>query len=847
MKRTCLILVALGFSELFAQVTNLNFDLYKNYLSSHQDMTYSQITSEFPAGYFQSNINSNWQSAAYINDIEQKLGLTEYEKELLTKHGFMVSERLKDASFGIQFRKIYDFDLPVFITTDAILYALHRSYDAILKRMEITYLIGKVSNLLQNMHDNIPALASQYSSTPQMTDYIKDLDFYLTVPLKIFKPQTGPIYSDNSVRVNYFYNAIFDEQVLTTEFLSQTSRTIDFSQFKPRGHYVDDFYTELASYFRVMMWLGKMELYLIEPQDFANSKKADIQRQAIVACLIQELIDLSNSNADVNEIEKTISMFVGDQDNVTLENIKHLKSVVPFNDASFLLDTTNFNLFQEKLKQQPYADQKILSQILFKDPLDTKDLKPASAFLLFGQRFVIDSYITGNVVYDKIKYQGVDIFRALPSLLDVLFAIGNDAALQLLQSELEQYHYETNLASLRYLIDSYTSDFWNASIYSSWLNGIRSLNPPNSRENLPDFMKTAAWWQEKMNTQLASWTELRHDNILYAKQSYTGGTTCSFPYGYVEPIPQFFNAMKIFAETCSAKISQINFSDNFQKQMIIQYFQNFYNINDTLHSIASKELDNSELSSAEIKFLKSLLSYENMCGITYSGWYLSLFFDSWDEENGLMKKDHIVADYHTAPTDEAGNMVGWVKHAGTGSVDLAVVISNIPNGQKMAFVGPVLSYYEYTTTNFLRLTDEEWKNNYLKLAQRPSFVNLYLADSNGTSKGSGDNLLTAQNEPNLPVYNYEIKASNYPNPFNPSTIISFNVPSGLSNKKVSLSIVNIQGEEINILVNENLPAGNYLIPWNGKNNNGLNVTSGIYFYKINIGEKQFVGKMTLIK
>ena len=831
----------------FAQVTNLNLDLYKNYLSSHQDMTYDQITSEFPAGYFLSNINSNWKSALYINDIEQKLGLTEYEKDLLSKHGFMVSERLKDASFGLQFRKIYDLDLPVFVTTDAILYALHRSYDAILKRMEITYLIGKVTNLLQNLHDNIPALASQYSSNPAMNTYIKDVDFYLTVPLKLFKPQTTTNFSDNIALVDKFYKAVLDEQVLTTDFLSETPRTIDFSQFKPRGHYVDDFYTELADYFRVMMWLGRMELYLIEPQDFIKSSKSDIQRQAIAACLIQELIDLSNTKNDVDEIEKAVSLFVGDQDNVTLENLSHLKSIIPFNDAAFLLDTNNLNVFQQRLKEQPYADQKILSQVLFKEPYDTEDLKPASSFMLFGQRFVIDSYITGNVVFDKIKFKGTNIFRALPNLLDVLFAIGNDAAIQLLKSELEQYHYETNLASLRYLIDNYNSEFWNSSIYSSWLNSIRSLNPPENRENLPDFMKTAAWWQEKMNTQLASWTELRHDNILYAKQSYTGGTTCSFPFGYVEPIPQFYNAMKIFAETCSSKISQINFPNNFNKEDIISYFQIFYNVNDTLFSIAEKELSNTELSTAEVKFLKSLLSYDNMCGVTYSGWYLSLFFDSWDEENGLFKKDHIVADYHTAPTDAAGNMVGWVKHAGTGSVDLAVVISNSPNGDKTAFVGPVLSYYEYTTTNFLRLTDDEWKDSYLQLAQRPSFVNLYLADSNGTSRGEGVNLLTRISDYPYPVYSYEIKSTNYPNPFNPSTIISFNVPTGLSNKKVRLSIVDIQGEEVNVLVNENLQAGNYLIPWNGKTKNGLQASSGIYFYKINISDKQFVGKMNLIK
>ena len=60
-------------------------------------------------------------------------------------------------------------------------------------------------------------------------------------------------------------------------------------------------------------------------------------------------------------------------------------------------------------------------------------------------------------------------------------------------------------------------------------------------------MQTAAWWQHKMNSQLSSWTELRHDNLLYAKQSYTGGIICSYPYSYVEPVPEFFNSISVLA------------------------------------------------------------------------------------------------------------------------------------------------------------------------------------------------------------------------------------------------------------------------------------------------------------
>jgi hypothetical protein len=160
--------------------------------------------------------------------------------------------------------------------------------------------------------------------------------------------------------------------------------------------------------------------------------------------------------------------------------------------------------------------------------------------MLFGQRFVIDSYVTGSVVFDRILYNGEKICRLFP-LPRCSFSLGNDASAQLLVSELNAYHYSPNLSALRYLIDSYEPEFWKSTLYNSWLGLLRNMNPPEDKNALPGFMQTGAYWQQKMNTQLSSWAQLRHDNLLYAKQSYSGGTVCSFPYSYVEPFPGLYN------------------------------------------------------------------------------------------------------------------------------------------------------------------------------------------------------------------------------------------------------------------------------------------------------------------
>jgi hypothetical protein len=834
-------------ANLFCQ-SNLDLSAYKIFLNDNSNLTYEQLKSLNDAGMFTKSVSNDWWNALYSDSVDIKYELTDGEKELLNKNGFVVSQRLAKSSFTNQLIDVFHKDLPVFVSTDAILHAVHRSYDAILIDVETSMLIPKLKQLLSTLRNNMTAFAAGNNVTPELEARIKDLDVYLAVPLKLLDSAVEPVYPENEAIVDELITCVEDAQYKEMNFFSTVKRKIDFSQFKPRGHYVDQYRPELADYFKAMMWLGRMELYLIAPNSYSKPTKADIQRQIIISVLLSELIQYSGTNDLVNEIEKVISLFVGDQDNVTTDQISDVLNKAGIASASDLLDTNKVNQFQYELSQQPYADQKILSQVLIVNPMSPESLKPASSFMLFGQRFIIDSYVTASVVYDKIKYNELTIKRMLPSTLDILYSLGNDAALQLLDDELTSFHYSSNLAALRYQVDSFTDEFWNKSIYNNWLNSIRKLNPPLDRSIYPEFMQTAAWWQQKMNTQLASWTELRHDNLLYAKQSYTGGAVCSYPFSYVEPFPEFYESIKQLANSSKNKIQSIAFNNEYMKTTIVNYFENLFYTADTLNSIADKELSNIELTESEIKFLKRMISEAFSCVPSYNGWYTRLFYPYYEHE-AMSGPDYLVADYHTAPTDAGGAMVGWVKHAGTGPVDLAILTAELPDGQTVAFVGPVSSYYEYTSTNFYRLTDDEWKDTYLDNSSRPDWTNIYLADENGLPLGEGPSLITSlhdnRNHSNLPE-NYLV-ARNYPNPFNPSTIISFSIPKELTNEKVKLSVFNIMGEEINVLVDKQLPAGNYKTKWDGKNINGNSVTSGVYFYHLLVGEQKFVGKMNLVK
>ncbi len=720
-------LICLTFSKsCFAQAPPFDLTEYQQFLEQHRNMTASELLQMHPTGDFKEDVNIPWESVMHRDLIEAEYNLTDYEKSLLRKHGFVVTERLRKDSFIGQLLDIWKKDLPLFISTDAILHAFHFYYDSILIEVELGVLVDHLTTFLSELHGKLPDLAAKYSTDRRMDQMLRDVDVYLTVPRKLLGQTVSPYYQDNTAEIDQILDLIDAERFAVYPFFSENGKEIDFSQFKPRGHYTGN--AELRNYFRTMMWLGRIEIHLL---DCPPQTPADIQRQIIDAVLISELMDLAGVNSLYDEIEDILSFLVGEQDNVTPPNLRFVIESKNLQDASWLLDTSTFQVFQDTLKTEAFAFQRILSQVLRHDPSSPDDIQPASAFMLLGQRFVIDSYVTGNVVYDKIKYNDVPICRLFPSTLDVLFALGNDATAQLLVPELDQYHYSTNLAGLRYLIDSYDSEFWNSSIYNMWLDSIRILNLPSDRESLPQFMQTDAWWRQKMNTQLASWTELRHDNLLYAKQSYTGGPVCSYLCGYVEPFPELYQRLSELAKTAHDKFTNISFSDGSLKTDILDYYDMLENITDTLATIARKELAQEPLNSDEISFMQEIIfrgSYNVL-----DGWYPKLIYGPSYVPAWLTGpfSDYLVADYHTTPTDCAGNLIGWISHAGTGPVDLAIITATLPDVNTVAFVGPVMSYYEYTTTDFQRLTDEEWENTFLLEATRPEWTSSFLANESG--------------------------------------------------------------------------------------------------------------------
>jgi len=726
----CLLSVVPSFAQ------SSQFDLlqeYQQFLEQHKDMSASELLAMHPAGDFREDVGLPWESVVHYELLDTQYSLTAYEKSLLEKNGFVVTERLRKESFAAQLMDIWKNDLPLFISTDALLHAVHYYYNKwLLSDIETGVICDRLAKLLSGMHAAVPALSAKYSDQSAMRPMLEDVDLYLTVARRLLGEDSATPHIVARAAVNEIFGLIDAETLAAYPLFSQNCRQVDFSQFIPRGHYTRN--ERLTNYFRTMIWLGRTEMYLLAPQNVAagpcpRQSPEDIQRQTIDAVLVLELMDLAGVNELYEEIESIVSLLVGEQDNVTAAQLRYVLEAANIDDTRSLLDPVRLQAFQQSLAAGSFAFQRIVSQVLTCDPTTPEAVQPAAAFMLFGQRFVIDSYITGNVVSDKITYQGDLICRLFPSTLDVLAGLGNNVAMELLVPELNEYHYSSNLAALRYLVDSHDKAFWDSSVYNMWLNSIRTLNPSMNRENLPLFMQTAAWWHQKLNTQLASWTELRHDNLLYVKQSYTSGVACSYPCVYVEPFPEFYQSLNKLAVAGHAKFADLDFSSEFLKGYVVEWFGLLADVTETLATIAQKQLDGVPLTDEEITFTKQML-YKDSYG-SLDGWYMLLLNGYPIATSPEAFSDYIVADYHTTPTDCAGNVIGAVLHAGTGPVDLAIITAEAPGAATAAFVGPVASYYEYTTTDFQRLTDEEWENTFLPEATRPAWTSSFLANESG--------------------------------------------------------------------------------------------------------------------
>ncbi len=333
------------------------------------------------------------------------------------------------------------------------------------------------------------------------------------------------------------------------------------------------------------------------------------------------------------------------------------------------------------------------------------------ALRLMGQRFIPDSAMFQQLVHPQVKE------RFLPTGLDIMAVLGSREAEAVLQQrgEFAKYpDYGTQLAKLRDDLANMSQAEWSATAYALWLSTLRDLaaDPRLTDEQqplggLPDWWRSDVWRKKQLNAALGSWAELRHDTILYAKQSHTLMASAMVPHlpapepaVYVEPVPRVYQDIATLMNTLQTRLAA---SGVFPTEMQANY-ANFAMLLQSLIVISASEVGGN--TSPQPK--RGDWAHARDIGAILHGVETltpDLNTQLTGHEDARMA---LIADVHTDPNH------AQVLEVGVGNVAAVTVPVQTENGV-VAVTGPIFTYYEFPQPMAQRLTDGQWQQ---MLAQR---------------------------------------------------------------------------------------------------------------------------------
>jgi hypothetical protein len=652
-------------------------------------------------------------NAAYFDRVNGVLGLTSAQKDMLRQYGFVAVPVPNVTTFENFYGDlVWQHDLPVIVTTDSFLQLFHVVFDCSLRILEKEAFYPMLLNLTSYA---LNASLADYAVTPhdgsQKQWAIGNATVYFAVALSLLTNTTVSVPFELSSDVAFYLGNIWSSNLQFALAAMWEPAGIgvqyDFTQFTVRGHYLGD--PQLESYFRAMMWYGQFPVFIPRINESYLWGVPHIDDVAIV--YMRDLMQRNQQYfSDWKLLYNVTNALVGKSDSInplSLETALHKA----FGDHEEYLDlalqSNGTMALREELEKPEYA-QRILSQALVQPTPGAILQAYPLVFQFMGQRFVPDSYIFQNLCWDKVGYNSTGGRRILPKGLDVFAVLGSQRAYQLLNIDFDYDGFERNLASMKHEFDGLSEANWTYSSYTSWMYALQSLVNTNYASGYPDFMKNLAWQDEKLNTALGSWAQLRHDTILYAKQTYVPVYICSYPQAFLEPNPTFYSRMQNLANQTLEAVNILN--PNMINGSILSSLNTLIDASGRFVTISTEELAGNPLTPDETSFLKSLVqTADSGCGgPTYYGWYVAVLMSITSAANYTVDLDsRLVADVATFPPLDI-EYPPQILHVATGYVNALVALFPLPNGTLVTGVGPVFSYYEFPLIGTKRLNDEEW-------------------------------------------------------------------------------------------------------------------------------------------
>jgi len=656
--------------------------------------------------------------------------LSDNLKELLAQNAFAVKPAHYDEFFPLYEANRYSYT-PSFITTDSMLHNYHLMFDFLLKQLEEKNLVGELkklnANLLADSLNNYETLkGSDWENAAKRNIGFfavgsKILDPSIKIP-EIVKQEVETelalIKAHNGIDSSPVMNLGIDPEILIDTPQGPQSPDLlkeDYSQYIPRGHY--DQSDDLKAYFKSMMWYGRLGFRL---------KNEDETKSAIIISL--------NLNNETNrkswdKLYEPINFFVGKSDDINHYQFKALIEDV-YGDINSLKTLPNesekFNKFLEKAKN--LEAPKINSMPVFDASIQADRTNEIKAFRFLGQRYTIDADIFQRLIYREVGDKSsscknfdpakVNCFagaRCLPAGLDIPATLGSQEANSILNQlgETKYACYQENMQQMSEYISTLNTSTWTQNLYWGWLHQLRPLLT-EKQSGYPSFMLNSAWQRKDLNSFLGSWSELKHDTILYAKQVYAElggrGPEIKDDRGYVEPnVHVYARLASLIKMTTEGLEGRDLLSENMKANL-----SKMESLAISLKTISEKELENKSLNEEEYELIRS-----------YGGQLEHLWLDINKDETAFQEstspRDYLSENPASIIADVATDPNGRVLEVGTGPISEIYVVVPI-DGKLRLTKGGVYSYYEFPWPMSDRLTDTKWRE-ILKSDQAPALPN----------------------------------------------------------------------------------------------------------------------------
>lgn len=699
----------------------------------------SFISFIFSAFFYSSFITAQSQRPfAELNagiDLEKLYYLRPQEKEKLAKNGFVIcipenSAYSPEDEVSSIYTRCKANHFPIFVTSDVALHTSHLLFDWSLRFLEASSLRQDLLNLTDVMltqsltyHEQINEKAAVLKEAA-----LKNAEFFNVAKYLLVGGEYGDM-PENIKQVITKESSLIDKHAGFADSPLFGYKE-DYSQYVPRGHYSRS--PEFERYFKAMMWYGRMGFRLAPLREtqagFALDKKAS-EMETIQALLICKAIGETKAKGEDalkvwERIYETTSFFAGRSDDLTVKEYMELadKAFGKNYPVSVLNDEEKLAEFIKLAGQA--RKPKILSTIMTDVSGQASDWRNQTQSMKFmGQTFTPDSFVFQNLVYDKVKaYTGSDPkpftavlknglwFRGFPRALDFMAVIGSDTAEQILVQEKDTLFdgYKEQLEKLNKEIGTMEQADWSRDLYSSRIWSLKAiLAKPDSK--VPKFMQSQAWQKKQLNTALGSWTELKHDTIVYSKQGYgmaqsamaskAGAWIRNLPaetiHGYVEPVPELYSRISKSIEQLRLKFTTLGFPSD---TALVNNFRHFEGLLTSFETISKKELSGEMLTDTEYELIEGIGSHLSSI-LKYSH-----YIDVTDNFRSAMdNKMPLVADVFTEVNSDQ------VLEQAIGKPVEIFVIAKV-DGRNKVCLGAAYSYYEFKQPMSDRLTDEKWRD-----------------------------------------------------------------------------------------------------------------------------------------